>query len=186
MVLLLAGPLAGLAAWAAHNVLQTVPASATATAATDPTAAAGASGSSPDAIPGTGSATDTAGTGDLGTRRLVQASKARTLPATAIDRAEGPEQARTLVITAGENGIFAASLMRGAGTRLDALSAVASARTVIGAPGRKRCEMTTPWPRHCAEWSPPSSPARAWTPAGSWSSSGSALWCWKPPTARPS
>ena len=138
MVLLLAGPLAGLAAWAAQNVLQTVPASAaTPTAATDPTAAAGATGSSPDAIPGTGSATDTAGAGELGTRRLVQASKARTLPATAIDRAEGPEQARTLVITAGENGTFAASLMRGAGTRLDALSAVASARTVIGAPGEE-------------------------------------------------
>ncbi|MEQ4518892.1 glycosyltransferase family 2 protein [Pseudarthrobacter sp. B907] len=129
MVLLLAGPLAGLTAWAAHNVLQTVPSAAPA-----PTAAAGAS------VPDPGTGTGTAGTaaaGELGTRRLVQAGKARTLPATAIDRAEGPEQARTLVITARENGAFAASLMRGAGTRLDSLSAVASARTVIGAPGEE-------------------------------------------------
>ncbi|MET3810805.1 GT2 family glycosyltransferase [Arthrobacter sp. UYEF3] len=109
-VLLFAGPLAGIAVWAAQNVAQ--PASSPAAAAT-------------------------AGDGALGSRRLVQASSARTLPATAIDRGEGPEQARTLVISARENGTFAASLERGAGTRLDALSAVASARPVAGAPGKE-------------------------------------------------
>ncbi|MCX6497743.1 MAG: glycosyltransferase family 2 protein [Arthrobacter sp.] len=119
-VLLLAGPLAGLAAWAAQNVLQ--------------------SASSPAAVAsdaGAGSAAATAGDGALGPRRLVQASSARTLPATAIDRGEGPEQARTLVISAREDGTFAASLERGAGTRLDALAAVASARPVMGAPGKE-------------------------------------------------
>ncbi len=132
-VLLLAGPVAGLAAWAAHNVLQTAP----------PSAAAAGSGSAEGAgnIPvegaGNGAGSDPAGDGALGTRRLVQAGKARTLPATAIDRGEGPERTRTLVISAEENGTFAASLMRGAGTRLDALSAVASARPVIGAPGEE-------------------------------------------------
>jgi GT2 family glycosyltransferase len=125
--LLLAGPLAGLTAWAAHNVLQpAVPAVAADSA--DPSAGAGV-----DPLPGA----DSADAGALGTSRLVQASKGRTLPATAIDRGEGPEQARTLVISAQENGSFAASLMRGAGTRLDALSAVASARQIIGAPGQE-------------------------------------------------
>jgi len=104
MVLLLAGPVAGLAAWAAQNVLP---------------------------------ATPSAAPGALGTPRLVQAGKARTLPATAVDRGVGPEQSRTLVISARENGTFAASLMRGAGTRLDALSAVASARPIEGAPGEE-------------------------------------------------
>lgn len=122
-VLLLAGPLAGIAVWAAQNVAQSA---APPAATTDPRAGAGA-----------GSAAATVGDGALGTRRLVQASSARTLPATAIDRGEGPEQARTLVISAREDGSFAASLERGAGTRLDALSAVASARPVMGAPGKE-------------------------------------------------
>ena len=72
-----------------------------------------------------------------GTPRLVQAGRARTLPATAIDRGEGPEQSRTLVISAQENGTFAATLMRGAGTTLDALSAIASARPIMGEPGQE-------------------------------------------------
>ncbi|WP_427133236.1 glycosyltransferase family 2 protein [Pseudarthrobacter sp. S9] len=108
MVLLLAGPLAGLTVWAAQELLQ--PAASVAGPA------------------------DTAG---LGTPRLVQPAKARTLPATAIDRGEGPEQARTLLISGGENGSYNASLMRGAGTTLDALSTVAAARNIMGEPGKE-------------------------------------------------
>jgi len=130
--LLLAGPLAGLTAWAAHNVLQSDPPPAAAPGADDAIAAAGS-------IAGTD--TDTTADdakGALGARRLVQASKARTLPATAIDRGEGPEQTRTLVLSAKEDGTFAAALMRGDGTRLDELSAIASARTVTGDPGQEK------------------------------------------------
>jgi hypothetical protein len=67
----------------------------------------------------------------------VQAGPARTLPATAVDRGEGPEQTRTLVISTREDGTYAAALMRGAGTRLDSLSAVASARRIMGGPGEE-------------------------------------------------
>lgn len=108
MVLLLAGPLAGLTAWAAQNLLQPI-----------------------------GPAASSASTGGLGTPRLVQPAKARTLPATAIDRGEGPEHAKTLLISAGENGSYNASVMRGAGTTLDALSTIAAARNIIGEPGQE-------------------------------------------------
>ncbi|HET6270106.1 MAG TPA: glycosyltransferase family 2 protein [Arthrobacter sp.] len=112
-VLLIAGPLAGLTVWAAQNLLQ-------------PTAAA----------PSTASAASL-GAGGLGTPRLVEPSMARTLPVTAIDRGEGPEQARTLRISTGENGTYDASLIRGAGTTLDALSTVAAARSIMGGPGNE-------------------------------------------------
>ncbi|QCB98449.1 glycosyltransferase family 2 protein [Arthrobacter sp. PAMC25564] len=108
LVLLLAGPLAGLTAWAAQNLLQP-----------------------------TGPAESVAGTGSLGTSRLVQPAKARTLPATAIDRGEGPEQTKTLLISASENGSYSASVIRGAGTTLDALSTIAAARNIIGEPGHE-------------------------------------------------
>lgn len=108
VVLLLAGPLAGLGVWAAQNLLQPA---------------------APAASPA-----DTAG---IGTPRLLQPAKARTLPATAIDRGEGPEQAKTLLISGGENESYDASLMRGAGTTLDALSTVASARSIQGDPGKE-------------------------------------------------
>ncbi len=106
--LLLAGPVAGLASWAAQNVLQ-------------PAAAARAAADTPA----------------LGTPRLVAATNPRSLPATAIDRGEGPEQSRTLLIGTGEDGTFDASLMRGAGTTLDGLSAIAAARDIRGDPGRE-------------------------------------------------
>lgn len=108
MLLLLAGPLAGLTAWAAQNLLQP---SAGAPAANDGHA--------------------------LGTARLIQASNPRTLPATAIDRGVGPEQTRTLLISTGEDGAFDAALMRGAGTTLDSLSTVAAARNILGQPGKE-------------------------------------------------
>ncbi len=107
MVLLLAGPLAGMVAWSAQNVLR--PAAATAHMPTAATA--------------------------LGTPRLVEATGVRTLPATATDRGTGPEQTRTLSISTGENGTYDASLMRGAGTTLDSLSTIASVRNILGAPG---------------------------------------------------
>jgi len=106
VALLLAGPLAGLAAWAAQNVLQ-------------PAAAEGAAADTPA----------------LGTPRLVAPTNPRSLPATAIDRGEGPEQTRTLLIGTGEDETYDASLMRGAGTTLDGLSAIASARNIRGNPG---------------------------------------------------
>jgi GT2 family glycosyltransferase len=109
LVLLLAGPLAGLTAWAAQNVLQ----------------------------PAAESEPAVAGPKPLGTPRLIQPGQTRTLPATAIDRGDGPEQTRTLLISTGENGTYDATLMRGAGTTLDGLSTVAAARNIMGEPGKE-------------------------------------------------
>lgn len=122
MVLLLAGPLAGLTVWAAQNVL---------------TPAAGAPATEASATSPGADSTDPLFTKALGTPRLVQPAESRTLPATAIDRGEGPEQSRTLLISTGENGSFDATLMRGAGTTLDALSTIAAARPIMGEPGQE-------------------------------------------------
>lgn len=110
MVILLAGPLASMAAWSGQNLLRTA------------AAAAPANGSAGPA---------------LGTPRLVEAGNARTLPATAIDRGTGPEQTRTLLISTKDNGTFDAALMRGAGTTLDSMSTIAAARNIMGAPGQE-------------------------------------------------
>lgn len=107
LVLLLAGPLAGLAAWTVQNVVQ--PADAPVHA-------------------------DTA---DLGTPRLLGPTDPRMLPATAVDRGEGPEQTRTLLISTGEDGTYSATLMRGGGTTLDSLSTIAAARNILGNPGQE-------------------------------------------------
>jgi GT2 family glycosyltransferase len=109
MVILLAGPLAGMAVWSAQNVLRT----------------------------GAGEPAEGSAGPALGTPRLVEAGNARTLPATAIDRGTGPEQTRTLLISTKEDGTFDAALMRGAGTTLDSLSAIAAATNIMGAPGRE-------------------------------------------------
>jgi GT2 family glycosyltransferase len=106
ITLLLAGPLAGLTAWTAQNVVQPAAELPAETAA-------------------------------LGTPRMVAATDPQTLPATAIDRGEGPEQTRTLLIHIGENETYGASLMRGGGTTLDALSTIASARDIRGLPGEE-------------------------------------------------
>ncbi|WP_354242868.1 glycosyltransferase family 2 protein [Arthrobacter sp. UYEF20] len=121
-VLLLAGPLAGLTAWTAQNLLQ------------PPTPSAESAGA-PSAVDSTAAAGPVAGTGSLGTPLLVRPAMPRTLPATAIDRGQGPEQARTLIITVTGNNGYGATLMRGAGTTLDALSTVAAARPILGQPG---------------------------------------------------
>lgn len=110
MVVLLAGPLAGMAVWSAQNMLRSAAAAPLTEVPAGPA---------------------------LGTHRLVEASSKRTLPATAIDRGIGPEQTRTLLISTGENGTFDAALMRGAGTTLDSLSAIAAARNIMGAPGQE-------------------------------------------------
>ncbi|WP_091550788.1 MULTISPECIES: glycosyltransferase [Micrococcaceae] len=115
LTLLVAGPLASMGAWAAQNVLQPSPAPGASTSAN-------AAEKKPSS---------------LGTERQVWAVDTGTLPATAVDRGQGPERTRTLVITSGEQGAFTSSLMRGAGTTLDSLSTIASARTIIGAPGRE-------------------------------------------------
>lgn len=107
LVLLLAGPLAGLAAWTVQNVVQ--PADAAVRA-------------------------DTA---DLGVPRLVGPTDPRMLPATAVDRGAGPERTRTLLISTGEDGTYSATLMRGGGTTLDSLSTIAAARDIIGNPGQE-------------------------------------------------
>ncbi|MGY3317992.1 glycosyltransferase [Arthrobacter sp. TE12232] len=111
MTLLLASPLAGLAVWTAQNLLQST------TLSPAPAATPAAAG--------------------LGTPRLIQPAPARTLPATAVDRGEGPEQAKTLIIASNEDGSFDASLMRGAGTTLDGLSTIAAARNIMGEPGKE-------------------------------------------------
>ena len=113
LALLLAAPLAGFTLWSAQNLLQ--PTSQTPTQAP---AAAGEPSS-------------------LGTPRLVQPAQARTLPATAVDRGEGSEQSKTLLIASNDDGSFDATLMRGAGTTLDALSTIAAARGIMGAPGQE-------------------------------------------------
>ena len=122
LVVLLAGPLAGMTAWSAQNLLRP----------------AGAAGKQPTAAQDTALSTapNASGTeGALGAARLVEAAPGRSLPATAIDRGTGPEQTRTLLLSTGDDGTFSASLMRGSGTTLDSLSAIASARSIFGAPG---------------------------------------------------
>ncbi|MFB9716126.1 glycosyltransferase [Arthrobacter methylotrophus] len=76
--------------------------------------------------------------GALGTPRLVQPAGQGTLPATAVDHGQGPEQTRTLVITADDNGGYTSSLMRGSGTTMDSLSTVAAASSIAGSPGQER------------------------------------------------
>ncbi|MEV7607031.1 glycosyltransferase [Paenarthrobacter sp. NPDC089322] len=124
LALLVAGPLAGMGAWAAQNVLQ-------------PSSAAALTPETPETVPADDGTVPTEDGSSLGVLRKVWPVGNGTLPATAVDRGVGPERTRTLVITSGEQGAFTSSLMRGAGTTLDSLSTVASARNIIGAPGRE-------------------------------------------------
>ncbi|MGG5174012.1 glycosyltransferase family 2 protein [Pseudarthrobacter sp. J1763] len=72
-----------------------------------------------------------AGTAPLVPQRLIAPATNETLPATATDRGNGPEQTRTLVITDNGDGSFGSALMRGSGTTLDSLSTIASARKIL-------------------------------------------------------
>ncbi|WP_284974517.1 glycosyltransferase family 2 protein [Arthrobacter sp. efr-133-TYG-104] len=116
VALMVAGPLASMTAWAAQNVLMPSPGSG--------------------AVPATGAS--------LGVARQVWPVDHATLPATAVDLGHGPEKARSLVITSGEQGTFTSSLMRGEGTTMDSLSTIASARTIIGPPGREEAAADDP------------------------------------------
>jgi hypothetical protein len=122
---LIAGPLAGMTAWSAQNLLH--PSSA---ASLQDSAAV-----TETPVQQPGAAPPDAAEGPLGAAPLVQAAGPRTLPATAIDRGTGPEQTRTLLISTRQDGGFEASLVSGAGTTLDSLSTIAAARNIIGAPG---------------------------------------------------
>ncbi|PYI68406.1 glycosyl transferase [Arthrobacter livingstonensis] len=66
---------------------------------------------------------------------LVAPVAAGTIPATAADRGTGPEASRTIVLRVLPGGGVQAILMQGAGTTLDAMSIIASAANVTGAPG---------------------------------------------------
>ncbi|MCH6471120.1 glycosyltransferase family 2 protein [Sinomonas terrae] len=70
--------------------------------------------------------------GSLGSPLQIAPSQTRTLPATASDLGLGAEQTKTLVLRSTPQGGFTAALMRGAGTTLDALTAVASSSRVTG------------------------------------------------------
>lgn len=124
-VALVAGPLAGMGAWSAQNLLRPPSAAALQESAT----------ATESAVQRPGTAPAEAGPGPLGASPLVEAAGTRTLPATAVDRATGPEQTRTLLISTREDGGFEASLVNGAGTSLDGLSTIAAARNIMGAPG---------------------------------------------------
>jgi GT2 family glycosyltransferase len=87
-------------------------------------------------LPGRPSAS--AGGGGLGAQIEVAPGAARTLPATASDLGLGTQQSRTLVLRSGDDGSVAASLMRGAGTTLDGLSAAASSSRITGPWGAER------------------------------------------------
>lgn len=128
---LVAGPLAGIAAWSAGNLLQ-VPA---ASESRSPSSQAAASLPVPSQP---GVSQPASSQSPLGSSRLVQPGPVRALPATAADHAQGPEQTKTLLIAAGEDGTYTSSLVRGAGTTLDALSTIASSRSILGPPGQER------------------------------------------------
>ncbi|MEA5456199.1 glycosyltransferase family 2 protein [Sinomonas sp. JGH33] len=82
--------------------------------------------------------------GSLGSPLSVAPSRARTLPATASDLGLGTQQTKTLVLRSTPQGGYTAALMRGSGTTLDALSAVASSRRVIGSLGAERIATDDP------------------------------------------
>nr|WP_139346778.1 glycosyltransferase family 2 protein [Sinomonas mesophila] len=77
-------------------------------------------------------------TAGLGPDLLLAPSRERTLPATASDLGVGTQQTRTLVLRTTDGGGVVASLMRGGGTTLDALSAAASASRITGEWGEER------------------------------------------------
>ncbi len=121
--LLVLSPAASLTLWVAQNLVHNNdPARATSLAAD----------AGPDRDITSKSA---AAAGQYGVTSPIHPSAARTLPATATDRGNGPERARTLVLSINSDGSVSAALMRGAGTTLDSLSTIAAARDITGRPG---------------------------------------------------
>ncbi|WP_235498847.1 glycosyltransferase family 2 protein [Arthrobacter sp. Leaf234] len=72
------------------------------------------------------------GTTAFGTALGLESAAERPLPATAADRGTGADRTRTLVITVDDDDTVGASLMRGAGTTLDALNPLYAARDLQG------------------------------------------------------
>ncbi|MHA7306328.1 glycosyltransferase [Arthrobacter sp. TMN-49] len=75
---------------------------------------------------------------------LPQAASTGIIPATAADRGTGPEASRTIVLAVQPGGRVQATLMQGAGTTLDALSSIAVAARVSGAPGQETVKDADP------------------------------------------
>ncbi|TDK26800.1 glycosyltransferase family 2 protein [Arthrobacter crusticola] len=128
-VVLALGPVVSLGLWTLPHVL-TTPASGTAAPASAGAATA-ANGTADTSSDGRAAASSTR----FGTDVQISASPARTLPATAADRGNGPDRTRTLVLRRTEEGAIDAALVRGGGTTLDALSPLYAARAVQGSPG---------------------------------------------------
>ncbi|MCU1574645.1 MAG: glycosyl transferase [Micrococcaceae bacterium] len=122
-VLLALTPAVSLSLWVAQGIAHNT----AAPARSGFTSAGTTEQSASQAQPGNGSA--------YGTDILIGPASPVTVPATAADRGEGPERSRTLVIHVNPDGSFSAALMRGSGTAMDALSAIASTQAVTGTPG---------------------------------------------------
>jgi hypothetical protein len=150
-VLLVISPVASLSLWTAGNLIQHTGQGQTSggqdsglAGSADPSPASGQDGTADtnaavpapaDAAAGDLTAKAAQGSGQYGLPGLIRPSSAHTLPATATDRGNGPDQSRTLVIGMNPDGSVSATLMRGAGTTLDSLSTIAAAHQIDGAPG---------------------------------------------------
>ncbi|WP_343206286.1 glycosyltransferase family 2 protein [Arthrobacter zhaoguopingii] len=133
-VMLALGPAVSLGLWTLPQVLA-APASGMAAPASGGQSPAGngtEGNRTADTVPDGTAAPGTRFGADL----QVSPSPARTLPATAADRGNGPDRTRTLVLQRTEEGAIDAALVRGGGTTLDALSPLYAARAVQGPPGR--------------------------------------------------
>ncbi|MEO6531472.1 MAG: glycosyltransferase family 2 protein [Specibacter sp.] len=75
---------------------------------------------------------------------LTHSATTGTIPATAADRGTGPEASRTMVLAVQPGGGVQATLMQGAGTTLDAMSGIAVAARVTGAPGQETLKDVDP------------------------------------------
>ncbi len=132
-VVLALGPAVSLGLWTLPHVLAPAAGTAAPASAGDTPAGNGTAGNGTADTPSGGTAA-ASGT-RFGTDIQVSASPARTLPATAADRGNGPDRTRTLVLRRTEEGAIDAALVRGGGTTLDALSPLYAARAVQGPPG---------------------------------------------------
>lgn len=80
---------------------------------------------------------DNPGTPGLTGTTLVGPAPSSAIPATAADRGLGPEGSRTIVLEVQPDASVQASLVQGDGTTLDALSSIALAERITGAPGKE-------------------------------------------------
>ncbi len=140
-VLLVISPAASLGLWVAQNLAH---GAAQSTTATDPARAPlGQDSGTQSDITNVGVETGAVDE-QYGVNTLIRPGSARTLPATATDRGNGPERTRTLVLSINSDASVSAALMRGAGTTMDSLSTIASARGITGAPGAESVQRDDP------------------------------------------